>query len=170
MAIREIVKYPDERLATECSPVQKLDERIQTLIDDMADTMYDAPGIGLAAPQVGEDCRVIVVDTSRRSEPDAFMALINPEIVEHEGELVSEEGCLSVREYNADVKRSSKVRVRALDREGREVDIVAEDLQAIVLQHEIDHLDGILFIDRISRLKRALYDKRLKKNLEKDED
>jgi len=163
MGLRQILTFPDERLKVECEPVEELTDEIQELIDDMAETMYAAPGIGLAAPQVGEQCRVIVFDVGSREEPRNPMALINPEIVECEGEIVSEEGCLSVLDYNSEVKRSSRVCVRGLDREGRSLEIEADDLLAIVLQHEIDHLDGILFIDRISKLKRSLYVKRMKK-------
>ena len=168
MGLRQILTFPDERLKIRCEPVEELNDGIQELIDDMAETMYSAPGIGLAAPQVGEQCRVIVFDVGTRDEPRKPMALINPEIVECEGEIVSEEGCLSVLDYNSEVKRSARVWVRGLDRDGRRLEIEAEELLAIVLQHEIDHLDGILFIDRISKLKKSLYVKRLKK-IEKSE-
>jgi len=163
MGLRQILTFPDDRLKVRCEPVEELTDEIQDLIDDMAETMYAAPGIGLAAPQVGERCRVIVFDVGSREEPRKPMALINPEIVQCEGEIVSEEGCLSVLDYNSEVKRSSRVCVRGLDREGRSLEIEADDLFAIVLQHEIDHLDGILFIDRISKLKKSLYIKKMKK-------
>ncbi len=163
MAVRTIITYPDQRLIVKSAPVEDWGEEIQTLVDDMAETMYTAPGIGLAAPQVGINRRVIVFDVDQREGRPDLVALVNPEIVECEGEILFEEGCLSVPEYNAEVKRSSRVCVRGMDRTGRPVELEARDLAAIVLQHEIDHLDGILFIDRISRLKRSLYLRRLKK-------
>ncbi len=147
----DIKLYPEEILRTRCKPVEMSDE-IARLIDDMLYTMYDAPGIGLAAPQVGRDIRVIVADVSEdKSQP---IALVNPEIIATDGEIVYEEGCLSLPGIYAHVTRPSKVKVRGLDRDGNPVEIEAEDLLAVCLQHEIDHLNGVLFIDHLSALKR----------------
>jgi peptide deformylase len=135
----------------------------------MIETMYQAPGVGLASNQVGEPCRIILWDTSAKDEPNDLVVLINPEIVETDGLVVYEEGCLSVIDYAADVKRAERITVKGLDREGNPVLLKKEGLPAIVLQHEIDHLDGMLFIDRISTLKRELYKRRLKKLLKQRE-
>jgi len=135
----------------------------------MAETMYHAPGIGLASNQVGEPCRIIIYDTSPRDEPNDLVVIINPEIIEAEGVIVDEEGCLSVIDCRADVKRAERVTMQGVDREGNPVTLKAEGLSAVVLQHEIDHLNGILFIDRISKLKRELYKRKLKKRLKQRE-
>ena len=166
MAILEIVKYPDKFLRQPTKPVDVIDDTVQQLIDDMADTMYDEPGVGLAAIQVGSDLSIIVYDVAPREAERSLNVLINPEIVSKEGATVSEnEGCLSVPDFRADVKRYAVVRVRGLDRHGHPVDIAAEGFPSVVLQHEIDHLNGILFIDRISSLKREMYKRRIKKQL-----
>jgi len=171
MATLEILKFPDKKLLEKAEPVDDFDGRLQQLIDDMAETMYQAPGIGLAAPQVGEGRRLIVYDTSPdRENRGKFEALINPVIVECEGEIVSEEGCLSVVDYQADVKRYASVCVEALDRRGNSIQRECKELLAVVMQHEIDHLDGVLFIDRISKLKRGLYVKRRMKQLKNQSD
>ena len=136
----------------------------------MIETMYLAPGIGLAATQVGRPLRLIVFDVSPKDQERNPSVILNPEIVEAEGEQTLEEGCLSVPDYYSDVKRSSKVKVRGLDAEGRPVEVCGEGLLATVLQHEIDHLDGILFIERISALKRTLYKKKMQKKLKKQEE
>lgn len=167
MAVLEIQKYPEPVLKEKARPVTAITDEIQGLIEDMADTMYDAPGIGLAANQVGALHRVIVFDITPKEEGRNLNVIINPEIVAASGELVHEEACLSVREYACDVRRKACVTVSGLDREGKPVLIEAKDLLAVVLQHEIDHLDGILFIDRISRLKRSLYNRQLQKILKK---
>ncbi|MBW1980690.1 MAG: peptide deformylase [Deltaproteobacteria bacterium] len=167
MAILEIRKYPEKVLLEKAHPVEQVDRSIYKLADDMAETMYEAPGIGLAANQVGETSRVIVVDLAPKKPESNLIVLVNPEIVAAEGLISTEEGCLSVPDYQADVKRFQKVVVRALNLEGRPVEIEAEDLFAVVLQHEIDHLNGTLFIDRISRLKRDLYKRRMRKKLAK---
>jgi len=167
MAVLEIQTYPAPVLKEKAKPVAAIDSEIQCLIDDMADTMYHAPGIGLAANQVGALHRVIVFDITPKEEGRNLNVLINPEIVAAEGELVHPEACLSVLDYSCDVRRKACVTVTGLDREGKPVCIEAKDLLAVVLQHEIDHLDGILFIDRISRLKRSLYKRQLQKNLKK---
>jgi len=164
----KIYYYPHPVLREKAKPVDNINGELQHLIDSMAETMYRAKGIGLAANQVGLLKRIIVFDVNPADKRGHFSVLINPEIVESEGEMVSEEACLSVLEYSANVKRSAKIRVRGYDRDGREVEIEAEnDLLCICLQHEIDHLNGILFIDHISSLKRALYKKRLKKILKR---
>ena len=167
MALREVLKFPDKRLREVSKPVTEVTEEIRALAQDMCEVMYDEPGIGLAAPQVGESIRLIVVDTEWTQE-DAErspLILVNPEISELEGTLIWNEGCLSVPDFEADVERAQRVRLVATDLEGTPVEIEAEELQAVCFQHEIDHLDGVLFIDRISRLKRSLYVKKRKKQL-----
>lgn len=165
MATREIITYPNSVLRQRAEPVTDINGKLQQLIDDMAETMYQAPGVGLAGNQVGELLSVIVFDISPKDGPRNLVVVINPEIVESEGMTVSEEGCLSVIEYSTEVKRAEYVTVTGVDREGNPVIIKEEGLGAVVLQHEIDHLNGILFIDRISRLKRELYKRRLRKML-----
>lgn len=169
MAVKKIFTYPDSVLRERAEAVTNIDGKLQELIDDMVETMYDAPGIGLAANQVGQLCRVIVCDPCAGSDPGGLCVLINPEIVEAEGEIVYQEGCLSVVDYWADVKRAERVVVSGVDRAGNPLTLVKEGLPAIVLQHEIDHLDGKLFIDRISNLRRELYKRRLKKALHEKE-
>ncbi|OGP49249.1 MAG: peptide deformylase [Deltaproteobacteria bacterium RBG_13_43_22] len=170
MAFLEICKYPDPVLQKKAKPVQDIDASLPKLIEDMIETMYQAPGIGLAATQVGKLIRVIVFDQNPREEGRNPSCLINPEIIEGEGEQTLEEGCLSVPEYFSEVKRKAKVTVRGLNAKGKPVEICGEGVLATVLQHEIDHLDGILFIDHISALKRALYKKRVQKKLKKPEE
>jgi peptide deformylase len=164
MAKLPILHYPDPRLRNHALPVEQVDNGVRNLVDDMLDTMYNAPGIGLAATQVNVAKRVVVIDISTtKSEP---LALINPEIVETEGPLVeTEEGCLSVPDEYETVERSDRVRYRALDRDGVRIEAHAEGLLAVCIQHEIDHLDGKLFIDYVSRLKRG----RIKKRAEKQQ-
>lgn len=169
MAVRRILTYPDTVLRERAEAVTNIDGKTQELIDDMIETMYQAPGVGLASNQVGEPCRIILWDTSAKDEPNDLVVLINPEIVETDGLVVYEEGCLSIIDYAADVKRAERITVKGLDREGNPVLLKKEGLPAIVLQHEIDHLDGRLFIDRISTLKRELYKRRLKKLLKQRE-
>ena len=155
MAIRPIIILPDPRLRLVSQPVARVDDAVRALADDMLDTMYDAPGIGLAAIQIAEPKRLIVVDVSKKDEPKAPLALINPRIVAAGGEpSVYEEGCLSIPDYYEEVTRPGEVVVAYLDREGRERELKADGLLATCLQHEIDHLDGVLFIDHISKLKR----------------
>ena len=166
MAIREILTYPDKFLRQPTRPVTVISEDVLTLIDDMIETMYDEPGVGLAAIQVGADQSIIVYDASPSEEERQAQALINPEIVNSEGQQLSEgEGCLSVPDFRADVMRAAHVRVTGLDRRGQPVDFEADGFLAILLQHEIDHLKGILFIDRISALKREMYKRKRKKQL-----
>lgn len=165
MAIREIRTYPDEVLKKKAEPCEGVDDELQRLIDDMVETMYAAPGIGLAAPQVGVSKRLIVVDVnSAYGEEAELIVLLNPEIVECEGTVQSEEGCLSLPEFTTSVERFETVTVKGLDREGKEATIPAEGLLAIALQHEIDHLEGTLLLDRSSFLKREFYKKQLKKS------
>jgi len=159
MAKLTILEFPDPRLRTRAIPVETVDDELNTLIDDMFETMYAAPGIGLAATQVDVHKRLLVVDVSSdNSEPNA---LINPEILELDGEIMTEEGCLSVPGYYEEVKRAEHIRVRFLDRKGEEAELEAEGLLAVCIQHEIDHLDGKLFVDYISEAKRQLIRKRL---------
>lgn len=166
MAIRTILTYPDKFLRTVARKVAVFDEDLQVLIDDMIETMYDEPGVGLAAIQVGDDRQVIVYDVTQIEGERRAEALVNPEIVFQEGSLLSEEeGCLSVPDFRADVKRSAQVKVKGFNREGQPVELDAEGFPAIVFQHEIDHLNGILFIDRISSLKREMYKRRRRKQL-----
>ncbi|MCP9267706.1 peptide deformylase [Xenorhabdus sp. XENO-1] len=163
MAILNILTIPDERLRQKCVDVTHVDE-IQTLIDDMLDTMYDTDnGIGLAAPQVGRKEAVLIIDISpNRDQP---MVLVNPKIVEKERRVVNQEGCLSIPGYYADVERFEKVKVEALDRHGKVITVESEDFLSIVMQHEIDHLNGIIFIDYLSPLKRQMALKKVKKFL-----
>ncbi|NVM20533.1 MAG: peptide deformylase [Desulfobacterales bacterium] len=169
MAVRRIITYPDTLLRQRAEPVTNIDGRLQQLIDDMADTMYRAPGIGLAGNQVAEPYRVIIFDTSAKDEPNDLIVVINPEIIEADGMVLGEEGCLSVIDYRAEVKRAERVTVQGMDREGDLITLRKEGLPAIVLQHEIDHVNGILFIDHISKLKRELYKRRLKKLMKQRE-
>ena len=163
MALLRIRKFPDPVLKTEAKPVENIDGSLNHFIDSMVQTMYAAPGVGLAATQVGDGRRVVVLDTDHENIGKHLLKLINPEIVEREGTIVWEEGCLSVVDYNADVERSAKVLVRAWTPDEKPIEVEASALLAVALQHEIDHLDGKLFIDRISRIKRDLYKRRLAK-------
>ena len=163
MTILDICTYPEKILRERAKPITNIDEEITRLADHMAQIMYNAPGIGLAANQVGVPKRLLVADISPQISESDLIVLANPEIIAAEGELTIEEGCLSVPDYQAEVKRHEKITVRGLDIHGEEVEIEAEGLLAVVLQHEIDHLNGILFIDRISRLKRELFKRKLRK-------
>ena len=163
----KIYTYPDAVLRITTEPVENIDGDIQKLIDGMGETMYGAPGIGLAANQVGEKKRILVYDLTPKDQGRSLSVIINPEIVLAEGDIIHEESCLSVIDFAAEVKRHAKIKVRGVDRDGDPVDIEAEGLLAICLQHEIDHLNGTLFIDHISSIKRALYKKKLKKMLKK---
>jgi peptide deformylase len=169
MALRTIITLPDPRLRLVCSPVAAVDDSIRALMDDMLETMYAAPGIGLAAIQIAVTKRVIVFDVAKREDETAApkpFCLANPEIVWASEELaVAQEGCLSIPEVYEDVERPARVRARFLDRDGREQEIEAEGILATCLQHEIDHLNGVLFIDRISRLKRDLIVRKYNKTM-----
>jgi peptide deformylase len=161
MTILDILHFPDPRLRKKAETVTQVDDQVRQTVDDMFQTMYDAPGIGLAANQVNIQKRIIVIDTSK--EKDQPLCLINPEILDRQGEEEMEEGCLSVPGFYEQVRRSAQVKVRALDKEGREFELITEGLLAVCVQHEIDHLDGKLFVDYISPLKRQ----RIRKKLEK---
>jgi peptide deformylase len=164
MPIRPIITAPDPHLKVKARPVEKVDDDIRRLMDDMLSTMYAAPGIGLAAPQVGEAVRVIVLDVAGRDEDPRPMRLANPEIVWASDEVVScEEGCLSLPDHYAEVERPERVRVRYLDYEGEIREIEADGTLATCLQHEMDHLEGTLFVDHISALKRGIILRKLKK-------
>jgi len=162
---REIIKYPNSLLLKPSQEIKEITPEVRALAHDMAEAMYAKRGVGLAAPQVGDLRRLIVVDTSSPEERNDLKILVNPAIIHHEGVVEEEEGCLSVVAFSAKVKRAAKVVVKAQDIDGNALELQGEGLLAICLQHEIDHLDGILFLDHISRLKRALYDNRLKKKL-----
>jgi len=162
MALLKILEFPDPRLRTKATAVELVDENLRALVDDLFETMYAAPGIGLAATQVDVHKRLLVTDvTSDKSEP---YVLINPEILEKDGVTVSDEGCLSVPGYYEEVERAEHIRVRFLDRNGEQQEVEAEGLLAICIQHEMDHLDGKLFVDYLSEAKRQ----RIRKKLEKD--
>ena len=162
----DILTYPDTTLNQATSPLDNIDGKVQEMIDGMANTMYGAPGIGLAAIQVGWDKSVLIYDIAPRDESRELNVLVNPKIITQEGQILSEnEGCLSVPDFRADVKRSEFVTVEGHDREGNPIRLDAEGILAIVLQHEIDHLNGTLFIERVSSLKRQMYKRRVKKLL-----
>jgi len=166
MALRDILLYPEDSdvLTTECDPVDEIDDETRQLVGDLAETMYDAPGIGLAAPQVGVTERVTVIDVSDPEQPGGELhELINPEILDREGEITTEEGCLSFPGLYGEVERSEWVRVRATDRDGEEYELEGEGMLAVAFQHEIDHLDGVLFLERMSPLKRRMARKEYKK-------
>lgn len=168
MALLDILQYPDERLRHVAAPVDPVDERVRRLVDDLFETMYAAAGIGLAATQVGVDERIAVIDVS--AEHDEPRVLINPEILAREGGQESEEGCLSIPGVHDRVHRAERIRVRALDRNGHPAEFEADGLLAVCIQHEIDHLDGRLFIDYLSMLKRRRLDKKLSKQRRRDDD
>lgn len=162
----EILTYPNKFLQEPTQSVEDIDEDIQKLVADMAETMYEAPGVGLAAIQVGSDKQVLVYDEKPAENDHRYGVIINPKVVETEGQIISEnEGCLSVPDFRSDVKRAARIIVEGVDRDGKSLRVEAEGFLAIVLQHEIDHLNGTLFIDRISALKRELYKRRMKKIL-----
>lgn len=167
MSVLKIFKYPSKALKLKASPVGEVNAEVQSLVDDMVDTMYAAPGVGLAAPQVGVSLRVIVLDTGIEHEDGTvesnLLHFINPEIIKAEDEIEWEEGCLSIPEFTLKMKRASKVRVKALDRDGKDFELSTEGLLAVAIQHEVDHLDGKLLIDNISPLKREMYSKEQKK-------
>ena len=164
MSIRPLVILPDPVLRQVSKPVERVDDQLGKLADDMLETMYDAPGIGLAAIQIGEPLRMLVIDLSKDDEPNEPHVFINPEIVTRMDDInVHEEGCLSIPDYYAEVERPAGVTVTYLDRDGTPRTMEANGLMATCLQHEIDHLNGVLFIDHISRLKREMVVRRFKK-------
>ncbi len=161
--IHEIVKYPDPVLSKRGEPVTVFDDKLKTLVEEMFESMYSAQGIGLAAPQIGISQRLTVIDISFKKNPEERIVLINPEILEREGKQFEEEGCLSLPEIREKVRRAAWVKVKAQDVTGKWFEIEGEELLARAFQHEIDHLDGILFIDHLSRLKRDLIKSKIKK-------
>ncbi len=166
MAIRPIRIYPDPVLRTKTAPVEKIDSSLERLIEDMIETMHAAPGVGLAANQVGVSLQLAVIDLSSREDSGQrhpLLVIINPRILSTEGSVVEEEGCLSIPDYAENVKRASTVTVRAQDRAGKPFELRAEGLLAKALQHEIDHLNGLLFIDHLSPLKKSIFKRRWKK-------
>lgn len=163
MALLEILQFPHPVLRKPADQVREIDATIHRLAQDMTETMHRAPGIGLAAPQVGVPSRLIVVDLSAGEDPDQVLVLVNPEIVCKEGKIRMEEGCLSVPDLRETVTRCERVVVRGQDLQGNAVEVEGEELMAVALQHEIDHLDGMLFIDHLSQLKRSRYVARRKK-------
>lgn len=165
MSLRDIVLYPSDVLSTKAAAVDVVDDDVRQLIDDMVETMYDAPGIGLAAPQVNVLKRITVIDASGAEEPSDLKIFVNPQIVHREGKIIWEEGCLSIPGVYEKVHRANTVVVQALDRDGKEFELEATELLAVALQHEIDHLDGIVFFDRVSPLKRRMLTKKYKKIL-----
>jgi peptide deformylase len=168
MALRSIITFPDPRLRLISAPVSAVDDTVRALMDDMLETMYEAPGVGLAAIQIAVPKRVIVLDVAKREDETAApqpLCLVNPEIIFASDDVSTyQEGCLSIPDIYEDVERPARVRARYLDRAGREQEIEAEGILAICLQHEFDHLNGVLFIDHISRLKRELLMKKFRKN------
>jgi peptide deformylase len=168
MSLREIVTYPFPVLKEQAKPVTEFGKELEELVADMGETMYAAPGVGLAAPQIGIPLQLAVIDITRKSEEKQLIVLVNPRIIRGEGEETEEEGCLSVRDYAAKVKRYKKIWVEAQDIQGNPLNFEAEDFFARVIQHELDHLNGTLFIHRISPLKRSLYLKKLKKLLKSE--
>jgi len=167
--IHEIVKYPDPVLAKRGEPVTVFDDKLKTLVEEMFESMYEAQGIGLAAPQIGLSQRLTVIDISFKKDPEAKVVLINPEIIHREGQQYEEEGCLSLPEIREKVKRAAKVKVRAQNTDGEWFEIEGEELLSRAFQHEIDHLDGVLFIDRLSRLKKDLIIRKIKKLIKNGE-
>ncbi len=161
MVIRQILHYPDPRLRRVAEAVERVDDEIRALIDDLADTMYQAPGIGLAAPQINVAKRIIVIDTS--STKSELLVLVNPEIIDRQGEQTLEEGCLSVPGIYDTVTRAERIKVRALDRHGKLFELETSELLATCIQHEIDHLEGKLFVDYLSRLKQQRIRKKMQK-------
>lgn len=168
MSIRTILRYPDKRLRVKAEPVAEVNDEIRRICDDMAETMYAAPGVGLAAPQVGITKRIFVIDVADSDHPSELRTFINPEIIAREGETVWEEGCLSFPGIHEEVERAAKVTVRALGLDGRPFELTAEGLLSIAVQHEYDHLDGTLMVDRVSLLKRRMIDRDMKKRALQD--
>jgi peptide deformylase len=170
MAIKEILTYPNSVLRQKAARVTNFDDSLKELATDLAETMYAAPGSGLAANQIGACISVVVIDISADEEEKKHLVLVNPEIIDKEGTQIDDEGCLSVTDLSAKVKRYQKLQVRAQDIEGETWEFAADDFMARVIQHEVDHINGILFIDHLSSLKRALYKKKLKKILREQQE
>jgi len=161
MAIRPILEYPDARLRTVAAPVEKVDDEIRRLVEDMAETMYAAPGVGLAAPQIGVPLRIFVIDVADENEPAQFAAYINPEIIEAVGTQSWKDGCLSFPGVHENVKRAEQIRIRALGVDGVPFEVEATGLLAVAIQHENDHLNGVLMIDKVGPLQRRRMGKKL---------
>ena len=166
MAIRTILHYPDKRLRESGKRIDKITAEIQCLVDDMAETMYAAPGVGLAATQIGEAVQIFVIDIAEQDQPSDLRVFNNHEILERVDELTWNEGCLSFPGVTEEIDRAAKVRVRAQDREGKWFELEAEGLLAIAIQHENDHLQGVLMIDKLGPLKRRILDRKMKKRAE----
>ncbi len=165
MTIHPIITLPDPILRKEAAPIERVDAELRRLADDMLATMYDAPGIGLAAPQIGVSRRLIVMDPAKDDEPKTPLIMVNPEVLERSEEMrLHEEGCLSIPDFTADVERPARTRVAYLDLKGEPWEVELEGLWSTLVQHEIDHLNGILFIDYLSRLKRDMVVKRFTKS------
>lgn len=163
MSILPILEYPDPRLREKCVPARTVDDRIRAILNDMAETMYDAPGVGLAAPQIGVGLRVFVIDIAAEDEPSDLKVFINPEIVTTEGNQTWNEGCLSFPGVSEEIKRAERVTVRALGRDGKRFELEADGLLAVAIQHENDHLNGVLMIDKLSALKKRMMGRKLAK-------
>jgi len=161
--LRTILHYPDPRLREKAAPVASVTPEVKQLVDDMAETMYAAPGVGLAATQIGERHRVFVIDTARDDEPSDLRVFVNPEILERHDAITWEEGCLSFPGITEEIDRAARVKVRALDAEGKEFTLEAEGLLAVAIQHELDHLDGVLMIDHMGALKKRIVDRKMRK-------
>ncbi len=171
MALRDIITLPDKRLRLVSDPVKSVDAAVRALVSDMFETMYDAPGVGLAAIQVGIPKRIVTIDTAKKDEPKRPQILINPAVVWSSDEKAAyEEGCLSIPEYYEEVERPARVKVKAIDLDGKPVELDADGLLATVLQHEIDHTNGVLFIDYISKLKRDRVIKKFTKAAKRTDD
>lgn len=169
MPLLEIVLYPDPILSQVAKKVEDINDDIKALLEDMAQTMYEAPGIGLAAPQIGKSLRMLVVDvdSGEQEQGKNLLKLINPEIIERKGKAKGEEGCLSIPDIREQVVRDEIVKIKALDISGQEIVIEADGLLSVCLQHEIDHLDGVLFIDKLSKVRKELIKGKLKKLVKK---
>ncbi|MBK6516670.1 MAG: peptide deformylase [Polyangiaceae bacterium] len=167
MAIRTILHYPDPKLREKAQPVERVTPEISKLIDDMAETMYAAPGVGLAATQIGEPHRIFIIDIASEEEPSDLRVFINPEIVVRDGTQMWEEGCLSFPGATEEIKRAERVTVRALDRDGKTFELQADGLLAVAIQHENDHLDGVLMIDHVGPLKKRLMARKVQKHGER---
>ena len=163
MAIRTILHYPDPRLREKAKPVEAVTPAILELIEDMAETMYAAPGVGLAATQIGEPHRVFLIDIAGEDEPSDLRVFINPEILEKQGDQTWEEGCLSFPGVTEEIKRANRVKVRALDKEGKPFELEADGLLAVAIQHENDHLEGVLMVDHLGLLKKRIVNRKMQK-------
>lgn len=166
--ILTILHYPDPRLREKAQPIREITKEVQKLADDMAETMYAAPGVGLAATQVGVAMRMFVVDIAAEDEPSRLTTFINPEIIGREGTQTWEEGCLSFPDVHEEIKRAEKVRVRALDREGKTFELEVEGLMAVAVQHEYDHLDGVLMVDHMGALRKRMVQRKMEKRRSRD--